>query len=233
MKDEVEVKLMAITKNAEKLIERAGRTCYDSIHLPPSEKNKLTADQLILFKTKDTPSFIQMLIKNGHLSVLEHAQATFKIRNVSRALTHQLVRHRVASYSQRSQRYVSEKSFPYVTPPAISKNEEALKVFEKAIRNTKTAYQELISLGIKREDARFVLPNATVTEIVMTANFREWRHVVELRGHRSAQWEIRRLAVAVLKILKEKAPATFGDFEIDENDFVITRSDSAGGSERG
>ena len=214
----MEIELLTITPDAERLIEAAGRTCYDT-------GERATDDS--------AGRFIRMLISRGHLSVLEHAQASFRIKGVSRALTHQLVRHRLASYSQRSQRYVSEAGFPYVTPPAIAADEEPKRVFDEAIENARAAYEKLMSLGVKREDARFVLPNATATEIVMSANFREWRHVVELRGHRSAQWEIRRLAVAILKILKEKAPATFGDFETDENDFVITRSDSTGGTERG
>jgi thymidylate synthase (FAD) len=214
----MEVELLTITADAERLIEAAGRTCYDTGERAGTD----TAER-----------FIRMLISRGHLSVLEHAVATFRVRGVSRALTHQLVRHRLASFSQRSQRYVGEAGFPYVTPPTVAANDEAKRVFDEAVENARVAYEKLASLGVKREDARFVLPNATATEIVMSANFREWRHVVELRGDRAAQWEIRRLAVAILKILKEKAPATFGDFEIDETDFVITKSDSAGGTERG
>jgi thymidylate synthase (FAD) len=174
-----------------------------------------------------------MLISRGHLSVLEHASAAFRIRGVSRALTHQLVRHRLASYSQRSQRYVSEGGFPYVTPPAIEGDPAAKRRYDDAVENARAAYEDLIALGVKREDARFVLPNATATEIVMTANFREWRHVLELRGHRSAQWEIRRLAVAILKILREYAPATFGDFSIDETDYVITIDEDKRGEKNG
>jgi len=211
----MEVELLTITPDAERLIEAAGRTCYDT-------GERAGADS--------AGRFIRMLISRGHLSVLEHASATFRISGVSRALTHQLVRHRLASYSQRSQRYVSEAGFPYVTPPAVEGDPAAKRLYDDAVERARAAYEGLIALGVKREDARFVLPNAAATEIVMSANFREWRHVVELRGDRSAQWEIRRLAVAILKILQEKAPATFGDFEINETDFVITKRDSAGGN---
>ncbi len=197
----MEVELLTITPDAEKLIEAAGRTCYDT-------GDRAGADS--------AARFIRMLIRRGHLSVLEHAAATFRIRGVSRALTHQLVRHRLASYSQRSQRYVGEAGFPYVTPPSVAASDDAHRAFDDAVENARAAYENLIGMGVPREDARFVLPNATATEIVMTANFREWRHVLALRGHASAQWEIRRLAIAILKELQREAPATFADFEIDE-----------------
>jgi thymidylate synthase (FAD) len=212
----LEVELLTITPDAEKLIEAAGRTCYDTGDRAGAD----TADK-----------FIRMLIRRGHLSVLEHAAATFRIRGVSRALTHQLVRHRLASYSQRSQRYVGEAGFPYVTPPSVAGNDDAHRAFDDAVENARAAYEKLIGIGVPREDARFVLPNATATEIVMTANFREWRHVLALRGHASAQWEIRRLAIAVLKELKREAPATFADFEINEaNEIVNVVKEKGGGS---
>jgi thymidylate synthase (FAD) len=210
----VEVELLTITPDAERLIEAAGRTCYDT-------GERAGADS--------AAKFIRMLIRRGHLSVLEHASATFRIRGVSRALTHQLVRHRLASYSQRSQRYVGEAGFPYVTPPAVAADDAARRAFDEAIEHARAAYERLIEMGVPREDARFVLPNATATEIVMTANFREWRHVFALRGHPTAQWEIRRLAIAILKILKEEAPATFADFEINEAKETINVVNEKGG----
>ncbi len=210
----MEVELIAVTPDAEKLIEAAGRTCYDT-------GDRAGADT--------AAKFIRMLIRRGHLSVLEHASATFRIRGVSRALTHQLVRHRLASYSQRSQRYVGEAGFPYVTPPSVEGNDDARRAFDEAIENARAAYENLIGMGVRREDARFVLPNATATEIIMTANLREWRHVLALRGDATAQWEIRRLAIAVLKILKTEAPATFADFEVDEEKETITVIEEKGG----
>lgn len=204
----MEVELLTITPDAERLIEAAGRTCYD------------TGDRA---GAETTRPFIRMLIRRGHTSVLEHAAATFRIRGVSRALTHQLVRHRLASYSQRSQRYVSEKGFAYVTPPAVAANEAARPVFDEAVEQARAAYERLVALGIHREDARFLLPNAAATEIVITANFREWRHILELRGHPSAQWEIRELAVRLAAVLKDQAPATFDDFVVDEERRVVRR----------
>lgn len=212
----MEVELLTITPDAEKLIEAAGRTCYDT-------GDRAGADS--------AARFIRMLIRRGHLSVLEHAAATFRIRGASRALTHQLVRHRLASYSQRSQRYVGEAGFPYVTPPSVTGNDEAHRAFDDAVENARAAYEKLMGMGVPREDARFVLPNATATEIIMTANFREWRHVLALRGHAAAQWEIRRLAIAILRELKREAPATFADFEIDDaKETINVVKEKSGGS---
>jgi len=205
--------LLAITPEAERLIEKAGRTCYDT-------GDRAAADT--------APRFIQMLIRRGHLSVLEHASATFRLRGVSRALTHQLVRHRLASYSQRSQRYVKEDGFGVVTPPSIADRPAAAARFGEFIHLARKTYDALRAEGVPPEDARFVLPNACQTEIVATANFREWRHILRLRGTREAQWEIRRLAVAILRELKRHAPAVFADLEIDESDNFITQSVSKG-----
>ncbi len=167
--------------------------------------------------------FIEMLIKTGHTSVLEHAVATFRIEGGSRSFTHQLVRHRLASFTQQSQRYVEEIGFRYVVPPSIEENPEAKEIFHEFIEFSKRAYKKLRDLGIKKEDARFVLPNAVCSEIVISANFREWRHIIELRGHPSAQWEIRKMAIEVLKILKEKAPSVFFDFEINKEKECIVK----------
>lgn len=167
--------------------------------------------------------FIEMLLKAGHFSVLEHASATFRIKGGSRSFTHQLVRHRLASYTQQSQRYIDESNFQYVIPPTIEDNPEAKKIFISFMEEAKKVYRKLRQLKVKGEDARFVLPNAVFSEIVITANFREWRHIFELRGDKKAQWEIRNMAVQCLKILKEKAPAVFSDMEIDEENFLIIK----------
>ena len=195
------VELLAITPNSEKLIENAGRTCYLSFEKAKKDSYK---------------RFIPALIKMGHESVLEHACATFRIRQYSRAFTHQLVRHRLCSYSQQSQRYVSEDNFQYVVPPSIAKNKKALQIFNSCIKEGREGYRKLKALGINNEDARFLLPNAAATEIVMTANFRELRHIFKLRCDRKAQWEIRDVCLRMLRIMKSKAPAVFGDFVIDE-----------------
>lgn len=204
------VELLFITPNAEKLIEETGRTSY------------LSFDR----KGKDTEkTFIRMLIKNGHFSVLEHAYATFRISGVSRAFTHQLVRHRLCSYTQQSQRYVDESNFNYVEPNSIKNNSNAHSLFAKFIEDAKKVYAELQKLGVKNEDARFVLPNAVESQIVVTANLREWRHIIELRGSLDAQWEIRNAAIKILKILKKHAPTVFEDFKIDEESITIKRKE--------
>ncbi len=245
----LKVELISITPEAEKLIEEAGRTAYLSFdrytpepilklkglkELVYTEKypelKEVRPGDMVNFKGKQheveqrwensAEKFIKMLIRSGHLSVLEHAYASFRIKGGSRSFTHQLVRHRMASFTQQSQRYVNEAQFDYVIPPSIERNPEALKVYQKFMEEARRAYEKLRNMKIKKEDARFVLPNAVYSEIVITANFREWRHIIELRGSRHAQWEIREMAIQVLKILQEKAPSAFHDFVIEEDHIV-------------
>jgi thymidylate synthase (FAD) len=200
------VELLSITSNAEKLIEAAGRTSYLSFDKQGEGTEK---------------RFIRMLIKSGHLSVLEHAYATFRISGASRSFTHQLVRHRLCSFIQQSQRYVDESNFNYIEPDSIRNNPEAHSVFIDFMGKAKEAYLKLNGLKIKKEDARYVLPNAVESQIVVSANFREWRNIINLRGKAQAQWEIRRVAIEILKILKKHAPNVFGDFEIDEEKEIV------------
>ncbi|MDP7555977.1 MAG: FAD-dependent thymidylate synthase, partial [Nitrospinota bacterium] len=160
--------------------------------------------------------FIRMLVRSGHLSVLEHASATFRIKGGSRSFTHQLVRHRLCAYSQQSQRYVNEKNFSIVIPDSIKNNSEAKEAFLSLINHAKDTYVKLQEIGVKKEDARFVLPNAIESEIVMTANFRELRHIFKERCHKAAQWEIRKIAIEMLKIMRKEAPIVFEDFIINE-----------------
>jgi len=188
----MKVKLLSITPNVEKLIEEAGRTAY------------LSGDKTNEGSEK---KFIKRIVKMGHESVLEHASATFRIEGGSRAFTHQEVRHRLCSFTQQSQRYV---------------NEIANMLFNTFLGYAKIVYKLLQSLGIKNEDARFVLPNAIESEIVVTANLRQWRHVIGLRGEKHAQWEIRAIIIEILKILKKEAPTVFEDFIIVGD--VIKRS---------
>ena len=203
------VELLSVTPDAERIIESAGRTSY----LSQSRKQDGSARD-----------FIRMLIKLGHESVLEHASATFRVRGGSRAFTHQLVRHRLCSYTQQSQRHVNEASFEYVEPNSVRTNAEAHVLFSAHINSAKETYARLQQMGISNEDARFVLPNAVVSEIVVTANFRQWRHVLELRGGPEAQWEIRVFALEVLRILKQYAPAVFEDFDVDVATGTIRKS---------
>ncbi len=202
------VELLSITPDAEKLIETAGRTAYRSLNKQGDGTEK---------------AFVRMLVKRGHLSVLEHAYATFGISGVSRAFTHQLVRHRLCSFTQQSQRYVSEENFNYTEPESMKNNPKAHLLFTKFMAHAKSLYLELQKSGLKNEDARFVLPNAVESHIIVTANFREWRHIIELRGKPDAQWEIRKTAIEILKVLKTHAPEAFEDFEIDEGREIINK----------
>jgi len=204
----LKVELLSITPKPEKLIEIAGRTSFRSYQ-------KMKKDSEI--------KFIKSLLKNNELSVLEHACASFKISGVSRSFTHQLVRHRLCSYTQQSQRHINESNFNYIEPKLIKENHIAHDIFMNIINKSKEAYLELQKLGINNEDARFVLPNAVESQIVITANFREWRHIIELRGDKKAQWEIRIVIIEILKILKKYAPTVFSDFDINDSDNLIIK----------
>lgn len=170
----IEVKLISHTPNPVEAIETAASTCYDS---------QPTAGKIM-----------RHCYKSGHHSVLEFADFSFKISGVSRALTHQLVRHRMASYAQRSQRYCKEDGFQTVTPASVKRNPEALQKYEATIESLKTVYSELLALGIPAEDARMLLPNACCTEICVKMNLRELIHFCNERMCTCAQWEIRQLA---------------------------------------
>jgi thymidylate synthase (FAD) len=204
-----EVILLAVTPNAEKLIEEAGRTCYLSL-------DRITDDS--------EKNFVRKSIKNGHHSIIEHASASFRILGASRAFTHQLVRHRIASFSQQSQRYVDEREFNYIIPPEIADNPQALEIYRTWMNSARDTYQALRDAGIRKENARFILPNALESQIVFSANFRELRTVFSLRMQKSAQWEIRRVCLAMLKIMQQEAPSVFGDFVIDETDWTARSS---------
>jgi len=161
---------------------------------------------------------VRGLIRSGHMSALEHASFTFAVEGISRACSHQLVRHRVASYSQQSQRYVRfscEEAF--VVPPNIAANPEAREIFQKAMEGARHSYERLVELGLAEgrgnesvcEDARFVLPNAAETKIVVTMNARELRHFFGVRCCRRAQWEINRLAWTMRYLVLLAAPLLF------------------------
>ena len=195
---DVEVKLLSITPEAEKLIEFAGRLCWDTTH-----------------RAGSIPNRIQKWIDVGHESMIEHACATFYIR-ASRVLTHELVRHRLASYSQRSQRYVKETEPKYIVPPELQKEGEqvgdwgkAAFLFDVAIRQAWSAYGAFLSFGIKPEIARYVLPNACETQIICTWNFREIRHIIKLRTSKRALPEMRAVAGKIRDIMKGEAPQVF------------------------
>ncbi len=192
------VELIAYTPNPELVCALAGKLCYKGLKI---DELKEKIDK------KSIEKMLEHVIKAGHLSVLEHANFTFAIEGVSRVLTHQLVRHRLASYSQQSQRYVNEEEFSYIMPPTIPKDKT--RIFEDAMENAKEAYKKLLKAGVPKEDARFVLPNAAETRIMVTMNARELLHFFELRTCLLAQWEIRNLANKMLELCKEVAPAIF------------------------
>lgn len=205
---DIEVRLLAITgltpsgmlpdrqpdlPPSEMLIEYAGRLCWG------------TTD-----KIGTGPGRIEGWLAQGHESVIEHAAATFYVR-ASRVLTHELVRHRLASYSQRSQRYVRESTPRYVTPPELGGDQRGGDVFQKAMLESWQAYSHLLQLGVKPEIARYVLPNACETEIVMTMNFRELRHFIKLRTSKRSLPEMRAVAGEMKRIMQQQAPKVFGD----------------------
>jgi thymidylate synthase (FAD) len=150
-------------------------------------------------------------LSSGHTSTIEHSSFTFAIEGISRACSHQLVRHRIASFSQQSQRYVdlSKKPLPYIIPPEIKRKKKLKIVFEKFMKTVEKQYHQLIKIGIKPEDARFILPNACETKIVLTMNARALHNFFQLRCCNRAQWEIRALANEMLKIVKKTAPNIF------------------------
>ncbi|MCD6155923.1 MAG: FAD-dependent thymidylate synthase [Candidatus Atribacteria bacterium] len=192
----MEVLLVAHTPDPERVVARSARVCYS--FSPPQE-----------ISIEEARRLIKELIFRGHHSVLEHVSFTFLIKGLSRVTSHQLVRHRIASYSQQSQRYTDLTKASFVTPPLINENPKAAEVFQEVVKTTLEAYNKLVELGVPREDARFVLPQAVKTNLVFTANARELRHFFSLRLCNRAQWEIRELAFQMLKIVREIASSIF------------------------
>ncbi|MCD8491699.1 MAG: FAD-dependent thymidylate synthase [Geovibrio sp.] len=170
---------------------------------------------MISLKKSPPPSrqkFIEKIVSIGHHSVLEHVSFTFGIEGVSRALTHQLVRHRIASYSQKSQRYVKHGGgFEYIIPETVAADSEAKQEFERIMGEVAKAYDLLASKGVPAEDARYVLPNACETKIIVTMNARELIHFFRIRCCNRAQWEIRKMAELMLVECMKIAPSIFKD----------------------
>ena len=200
----MEVKLIAYTPKPDMVCAAAAFTSW---------KKKTTAELFEQLSEKEALEFLKTVMGFGHMSVTEHAAFTFSISGVSRALTHQLVRHRIASYTQQSQRYVkfSRDEIQYVTPPTIEKDKEAKKVYDDLMEKIADVYVKLTGKGIPPEDARFVLPNAATTNIVVTMNARELLHFIRLRSCERTQWELRDVAIEVLRQAKKVAPVLFSD----------------------
>jgi thymidylate synthase (FAD) len=197
----MKVKLLRYTADPELLCGAAALTSTRSGN--PSE----IFESIDLERARQT---IKRVTGYGHMSVIEHASFTFSIEEVSRALTHQLVRHRIASYTQQSQRYVTYDTLKkYVTPPTIVQNPEAKKIFDETLESISAAYKKLLEVGIPKEDARYILPNAAKTNIVVTMNARELRHFFNLRCCARSQWELREVATEMLRQVKKVAPALF------------------------
>ncbi|MDI6690464.1 MAG: FAD-dependent thymidylate synthase [Candidatus Bathyarchaeota archaeon] len=197
----MKVKLLRYTADAELLCGTAALTSSKSGS--PSE----------IFEKMDEETakrIIKRVTGYGHVSVIEHASFTFSIEGVSRAMTHQLVRHRIASYTQQSQRYVTYDTLEkYVMPPSIANKTDAKKIFGETLEKISETYKALLTLGIPKEDARFILPNAAKTNIIVTMNARELRHFFNLRCCMRSQWEIREVAIEMLKQVKRAAPMLF------------------------
>jgi len=206
----LKVLLLEHTPNPESVVAMAAKLCYSNSDVE-GLKRKIAE--------KDQKKFVEKLVSIGHMSPIEHVSFTFGIEGVSRACTHQLVRHRVASYSQQSQRYVRETEFDYIIPETIKADPKLKKLFEKSMKDAQNAYGKVIAAlgerGITGEnasqDARFLLPNAAETKIVVTMNARELLHFFKQRCCNRAQWEIRAMADDMLREVKQVAPVIFKD----------------------
>ncbi|MBI5634608.1 MAG: FAD-dependent thymidylate synthase [Nitrospirae bacterium] len=209
METTVKVILLSHTPNPEATIAMAAKLCYSPSDIE-ALKQKTAA--------KDQKGFVDRLMKMGHMSPIEHASFTFAVEGISRACSHQLVRHRLASYSQQSQRYVSEEAgFDYVIPQTIKGDAELEKYFIGFMAKAQKAYNQIVKKLNKKgiageaanQDARFVLPNAAETKIMITMNARELLHFFRQRCCNRAQWEIRAMAIAMLKLVRGISPTVF------------------------
>lgn len=199
------VKLINYTSRPEITIAVAARLCYSSYGIDRIESDFADGEKGL----EKARKLIKKIRSSGHESVLEHASFSFGIENLSRSASHQLVRHRLASYSQRSQRYVKETNPKYVVPQSIADNSKLLAEYDKIIEDIFSLYGHFIENGIPPEDARYLLPNACETQIIMTMNARELLHFFKLRGCNRAQWEIRDVAEKMFRLVYPAAPSVF------------------------
>lgn len=220
----MKVKLLSYTPNPEKVISMAAKLCYSPVGVDEIEQN---------LTDENVEKFLNMLINIGHESPLEHVAFTFAVEGISRSCSHQIVRHRIASFSQQSQRYVKLDQFEYIIPPQINKVEEARDVFLESMKKDQEAYDKIVDILFKKhynklikfgknekeahrqaekkaiEDARYVFPNACETKMVFTMNTRSLYNFFNHRCCERAQWEIRDLATEMLKQVKLVAPILF------------------------
>jgi thymidylate synthase (FAD) len=197
----MKIKLIKYTPEPEKMVAVAARLCYS-----PTGAEDLMEN----FSEEEAAKLVRFVIKSGHLSTTEHISFSFAVEGVSRALTHQIVRHRLASYNQQSQRYVKFfGNYEYITPPAIKNNKKINKKYDILISDIHKFYEEMLSAGIEPEDSRYILPNASETKIIITMNGRELLHFFTVRCCNRAQWEIKELAIQMLKQVKTVSPVVF------------------------
>lgn len=223
---ELKVKLLNYTPNGEETIAQAGKLCY----------SRVGVDEIGVKQDEESIArYVKMLSDMGHLSPIEHVSFTFAVEGVSRVLTHQLVRHRLASYSQQSQRYVKLDQFDYIIPPEIEKDKEAKEIYVNHMIACQKAYDDLVEILEKKhyedfikegmdekkakrsaskkaiEDARYTFPNACETKIVFTMNARTLLHFFNVRSCLRAQWEIREMSDQMLKLVKDIYPNLFSN----------------------
>lgn len=196
------VVLLSYTQDPEQNVVAGIRQCYSAIGA--AELKEKTSEEV-------RNRLIDQVIGSGHTSTVEHASFTFAVEGISRACSHQLVRHRIASYSQQSQRYVdlSKSELGYITPPSIMENKEREKKYKEVMELLEEKYKELIEGGVKPEDARYILPNACQTKIVISMNARSLLNFFQERTCQRAQWEIRAMANKMLEEVKRVAPKIF------------------------
>ena len=187
------IDLLTYTPTPEKIIAESASLCY--------KENRIMTDE-------ECSKLIIGLKKRGHMSPFEHTCFTFRVNGISRACSHQLVRHRLASYTQASQRYSDTGCYNFITPDSLINSKIACRV-DSLLVKAKELYGELVAEGVSKEDARYVLPQAVSTSIVVTMNARELLHFLELRTDTHAQWEIRNVALEIKRIVAEVAPTIF------------------------
>ena len=196
----MQVELLYHTPDPERAVATAARLCYAPVGAAELMET-LTEDKI--------HSVLKTVITSGHLSTLEHASYTFAVDGISRACSHQLVRHRLASFNQQSQRYVTFKEEPDFVVPQSIVDAGAAKEYDEAVKAAFAAYDKLVKAGVPAEDARYLLPNACETKIAITMNIRELLHFFELRCCNRAQWEIREMACRMLDLVRPTAPYIF------------------------